>query len=182
MNPRRATGWLMNEHALVSPIRTRRRLVGSAAAIAGLWLPAQAAAQVVPDAAPSAVSSGTGARLLTQFIDEVLNGRSVANLEAIVHAQIEYPTGRTVGLDGFRDIWTADADHRNALSMVDEYQPQVVLGDEQWGMAYLIYTARTLDGESVGIWLVAYIARIADGLIRTLDAVIDEQEQDEQSG
>ena len=161
----------MNEPGETTKLQTRRRLIGSAAA-AGLWFPAPAAAQ----ADPETTLTGTGARLLTQFLDEVLNGRSVELLDAIAHPQIEYPTGRMVGFAGFQEIWITDATQRNGLNILDEYQAQVVLGDEQWGMAYLVYTVRTRDNVLVGTWHLAYVAQVADGLIRTLDVVIEEQE------
>ncbi len=165
----------MNEPAETAQLRTRRRLIGSAAA-AGVWFPARPAAQTIPDTTPAPTLARTGARLLTQFVDDVLNGRSVEYLDAIAHPQIEYPTGRMVGFDGFREIWINDATQRDGLNMIDEYQAGVILGDEQWGMAYLVYTVRTHNNDIVGIWHLAYVARVADGLIGTLDVVIDEQE------
>jgi len=117
-----------------------------------------------------------GCTIADQFLDEVLNGRSVEQLDAIAHPQIEYPTGRMVGFAGFQEIWITDATQRNGLNILDEYQAQVVLGDEQWGMAYLVYTVRTRDNVLVGTWHLAYVAQVADGLIRTLDVVIEEQE------
>lgn len=146
------------------------------AAAASLWFPARAVAQPAPGTVPATTPTGTGARLLTQFVDEVLNGRSVDHLDTIAHSQIQYPSGRMVGLDGFREIWIADVLQRDTLNMIDEYQPQVILGDEQWGMAYLVYTVRTEENEVFGIWHLAYIAQVADGLIGTLDVVIQKRE------
>jgi len=165
----------MNEPGETAKLRTRRRLIGSAAA-AGVWFPARPAAQTIPDTTPAPTLAGTGARLLTQFVDDVLKGRSVEHLDSITHPQIEYPTGQMVGVDGFREVWIRDAAQRGALNMIDEYQARVILGDEQWGLAYLVYTVRTDNNDIAGIWHLAYVARVADGLIGTLDVVINEQE------
>lgn len=166
----------MNEPGETAKLPTRRRLIGSATA-ASLWFSARAAAQPVSKTTPAPTLTGTGARLLTQFVEDVLNGRSVEHLDTIAHSQIEYPTGQKVGIDGFRKVWIADAIQRDTLNMTDEYQAQVILGNEQWGMAYLVYTVRTHENEVVGVWHLAYVAQLVDGLIGALDVVIQEIEE-----
>lgn len=151
---------------------SRRVLVGSAVAALAVrqgGIAQHAPKEGTPPPTPIASSTeGTGARLLTQFIDEVLDGRSIERIEAIVHRHIEYPSGTTIGIDEFTSLWSEENARRERLHVIDKFEIRDVMGDELWGLAFVTYSERTPD---LRTWKLAYIARIDHGVIRELDVL-----------
>ncbi len=153
---------------------TRRKLVGGTVAAIGLLLPGRAVTAGPGDGLEAGCPYGTGAQLLTRYVDEVLNDRLVETFDSIIHREIayQYPGGSAVGIDEVKRLRIEENTRREQLGMVDEWLIQAARGDNELGLASVIYT-EVIDGEA-DTWKVAYIARIGDGLIRELDVLVGE--------